>query len=251
MPDGGTLTLETTNADLDDMYARNHLSAAPGSYAMLAVSDTGAGMDAETLSHIFEPFYTTKAVGRGTGLGLSSAYGVIKQSGGNVWVYSELGKGTTFKVYLPRAEGVVTGGPADSNDLLATGSETILIAEDEPVVRDLILTTLRRYGYAVLAASDGREAMSILDGDGAGIDLLVSDVVMPNVGGLELLELARSKRPGLPVILISGYSEKLLPAGSVASDVILLEKPFTARQLTDAIRRALAGAASPVVRPRS
>ena len=145
----------------------------------------------------------------------------------------------------------MTNSPADSNDLLATGSETILIAEDEPVVRDLILTTLRRYGYAVLAASDGREAMSILDGDGAGIDLLVSDVVMPNVGGLELLELARSKRPGLPVILISGYSEKLLPAGSVASDVMLLEKPFTARQLTDAIRRALAGAESPVVRPRS
>ena len=239
MPGGGTLTIETANVELDEMYGQNHVSVQPGEYAVLSVHDTGEGMDADTLAHIFEPFYTTKGIGRGTGLGLSSAYGVVKQSGGNIWAYSEPGRGTMFKVYLPRAQGSVVHRESEPTHIRAVGTGTIVVAEDEAVVRDLILTTLERHGYRVLAATDGREAMELIETRGPEIDLLVSDVVMPRVGGLELVQLARARHPDLPAILISGYSERLLPAGSLAENVVLLEKPFTARRLTDAIQEAL------------
>ena len=239
MPDGGTLTIETANVEVDDMYAGKQLSVAPGSYAMLSVTDTGSGMDSDTLSHIFEPFFTTKEVGRGTGLGLSSAHGVIEQLGGDIWVYSIPGQGTTFRLYLPRAAGVVADRRAVARPARAVGFGTIVIAEDEPVVRDLILTTLRRHGYEAMAAADGRRAMDLIERSGDGIDLLVSDVVMPHVGGLELIDLARARRPGLPIILMSGYSEQVLQSGTVHEGVILLSKPFTAQRLMEAVGEAL------------
>jgi two-component system cell cycle sensor histidine kinase/response regulator CckA len=240
MPDGGTLTIETVNVSGDAALAQSKGSTTPGPSAMLSVADTGTGMDEETLGHIFEPFFTTKGIGRGTGLGLSSVSGVIEQSGGTVSVDSEPGRGTTFKLYLPRAEGAVIDRNAPQPPVQSAGSGTIVVAEDEPVVRDLILTTLRRSGYEALAAADGRRAMELIERDGDRIDLLVSDVVMPHVGGLELVDLVRARRPALPIILISGYSEKLLPADSVREGVIRLAKPFTAQRLTEVVREALA-----------
>jgi DNA-binding NtrC family response regulator len=165
---------------------------------------------------------------------------VIEQLGGDIWVYSIPGQGTTFRLYLPRAEGVVADRRAVPRPARAVGSGTIAVAEDEPVVRDLILTTLRRYGYVALAAADGRKAMDLIEREGDGIDLLVSDVVMPHVGGLELVDLARARRPGLPIILMSGYSEQVLESGSVREGVILLSKPFTAQRLVEAVGEALA-----------
>jgi two-component system, cell cycle sensor histidine kinase and response regulator CckA len=242
MPDGGTLTIKTANLDLDATGARQSPTIPAGPYAIVSVSDTGTGIDPATLSHIFEPFFTTKDFGGGTGLGLSSAHGVIEQSGGRILVDSEAGRGTTFRVYLPRATGAVVERTAAPVALRAPGTGTILVAEDEPVVRDLILTTLRRAGYTVLTAADGRRAMELIDADGDGIDLLVSDVVMPHIGGLELADLVRVRRPGLPIILISGYSEDLLSADRGREGVTVLAKPFTAQRLTELVGDTLARA---------
>ena len=242
MPDGGTLTIETANRDLDETDARQPPTVPSGPYAMVSVTDTGTGMDPAIVSHIFEPFFTTKEFGGGTGLGLSSAHGVIEQSGGRILVDSEPGRGTTFRVYLPRATGAVVEKTAAPVALRAPGTGTILVAEDEPVVRDLILTTLRRAGYTVLTAADGRKAMELIDADRDRIDLLVSDVVMPHIGGLELAELVRASRPALPIILISGYSEDLLSADSGREGVTVLAKPFTAQRLTELVGDTLARA---------
>jgi CheY-like chemotaxis protein len=209
-----------------------------GPHAVIAVSDTGIGMDDETLSHIWEPFFTTKGVGQGTGLGLSSVYGVVKQSNGNIWVYSEPGRGTTFKVYLPRAASTESATAPGVADTPQPGQGTILVAEDEAVVRDLLVVMLQQQGYRVLTTIDGQEALEILQLRGAEIDLIISDVVMPNVGGLEFVERAAEIKPGLPAVLISGYTANALPKGQ-AQNAIYLEKPFTARQLGDVIHRAL------------
>ena len=205
---------------------------------MLAVSDTGSGMDAETQQRIFEPFFTTKEAGKGTGLGLSSVYGIVKQCGGDIWVYSEPGKGTTFKIYLPAAEGVAPSRPLSEPAGRLVGTERVLVAEDERVVRDLLVTTLTLHGYEVLQAADGEEALEVLGADPA-IRVLVSDVVMPRLSGIELLERARRMRPGLAAVLISGYSEKLLAPDQVPAAIVILEKPFTTRRITEAIREAI------------
>jgi signal transduction histidine kinase/CheY-like chemotaxis protein len=239
MPDGGTLTIQTANVELDELYAQQHVAVEPGPYAMVSVSDTGQGMDAETQARIFEPFFTTKEVGRGTGLGLSTVYGVIRQSGGTVWVYSEPGAGATFKIYLPRARGNAAERLAEAVVTPSTGTETILVAEDEPVVRELILVTLERHGYRAVTAADGSEALAILEREPASFDLLVSDVVMPHMGGLELVKRARRLRPKLRAILVSGYSGRLLPPDSLEQDIVLLEKPFTGRHLARAVRTVL------------
>jgi signal transduction histidine kinase/ActR/RegA family two-component response regulator len=240
MESGGTLTIETANVELDNEYAHKHAEVVPGPYAMVAVSDTGLGMDAATLDHIFEPFFTTKAVGHGTGLGLASVYGTVRQSGGHIWVYSEPSHGTTFKVYLPRTE---VAGPAERAGPAAVeprlGRELILVAEDEAFVREMIVAALEHRGYTVIAVSSGQDALDIIDRRGPEIGVLLTDVVMPGIGGLELLEGARRKRPDLRAIFMSGYTALTIDGRQIPGDVMLLEKPFTLASLDGALRELL------------
>ncbi len=242
MDDGGTLTLETSNVDLDHGYARTHPEVRPGQYAMVAVSDTGAGMDEATQAHIFEPFFTTKGLGKGTGLGLASVYGTVRQSGGHIWVYSEVGQGTTFKVYLPRAEGVgATDEPVAARIEPRAGSELVLVAEDEESVRTMVVQALERRGYTVLAVDTGEAALEAIETHGAEIGVLLSDVVMPGISGLELFERARAMRPDLRAIFMSGYTALQMDHRQLPSDVLFLEKPFTLGGLDEAIREVLGG----------
>jgi PAS domain S-box-containing protein len=240
MVGGGTLTIESANVELDDEYRRSHISVVPGQYVMLAVTDTGAGMDPETLNHVFEPFFTTKGVGQGTGLGLATVYGIVNQTGGHVWVYSEVDRGTTFKIYLPR-----TVGEAESVQIpnarspVDRGTERILVVEDEEAVRDLILTVLRRQGYEVLSAVNGEAALEVLSEAAGEVDILLTDVVMPGMGGPQLVEEVLRLRPGLPIIYISGYTANSLSPRGLGDDVQLLEKPFTPNGLATAVRSAL------------
>jgi two-component system cell cycle sensor histidine kinase/response regulator CckA len=208
MPDGGTLTIETMNVAVDEQHATAKAlePVAPGRYAALIVTDTGAGMDRETLGHIFEPFFTTKGVGEGTGLGLATVYGIVKQSGGFVSVHSEPGHGTSFRIYLPLAgvtgEAERTSTPSDSGG----GTESVLVAEDEPAVRAILARLLREYGYTVLEARDGFHALELAEGAPAPPDLVIADVVMPGMGGKQLAEALEARWPGLPVLFISGYT---------------------------------------------
>jgi PAS domain S-box-containing protein len=245
MPNGGKLTIETHNVEFTGDYAARHIEAVPGSYVMIAISDTGSGMNEETRSHIFEPFFTTKEFGKGTGLGLSMVYGIVKQNGGFIWVYSEPDRGTTFKIYLPR---FVEDDDADSmnadSPTLRGGSETLLLVEDETSVRDLAARALREYGYTVLEASNGELALRMLD-DGAGdeIELLVTDVVMPVMGGCDLAEHLAVTRPDLRVLYLSGYTDKaIVHHGVLDEGTLFLEKPFTAEGLVRKVRGVLDGA---------
>ncbi len=241
MPQGGTLTFETSNAELDEEYVRRHVAGLPGLYVMLAVSDTGTGIDEPTRSHIFEPFFTTKAEGEGTGLGLATVYGIVKQSGGLIWVYSEPGSGATFKIYLPRVDAAPQGeAPSPSSEVMARGSETVLIVEDQEPLRDMIEEVLTAQGYTVLSAADGPQALDLAKGHPGAIDLLLSDVVMPGMGGRVLVERLSATRPGLRVLYMSGYTNGAISdRGLLAEGVILIEKPFTGSQLAVAVRRAL------------
>jgi CheY-like chemotaxis protein len=245
MPVGGQLTLETANVELDANYARDHVSVKPGPYVMLAVSDTGVGMDAETQAHIFEPFYTTKGSSRGTGLGLSTVYGIVKQSGGYIWVYSEPGKGTTFKVYLPRVEGPVDTPVAKPEVAARKGNETILVVEDETAVRELARTILAAQGYSVLVAESAVEAEKIAAAGSRKIHLLLTDVVMPGVSGRELARRITSSNSGMQVLFMSGYTDNVIAHGGVLeAGVAFLQKPFTPRALTDKVRELLDRAVS-------
>jgi PAS domain S-box-containing protein len=241
MPQGGKLTIETANVELDEMYAHWHAEAKPGSYVMLAVSDTGCGMDAATKAHLFEPFFTTKAQGQGTGLGLATVYGIVKQSGGDIWVYSEPGQGATFKVYLPRIEEAV--GPLQPNSAgteLPQGWETILLVEDEEGVRELIRTLLQSSGYTVLAAANGGEALLICEKYFGPIHLLITDVVMPHMSGPELVERLALLRPGLQALYMSGYSdEAIINHGMFERSLVFLQKPFTQADLKCRVRKIL------------
>jgi len=248
MPRGGRLTIETADVDLDEAYAREHAGAAPGPYVMLAVSDTGIGMDAETRSHIFEPFFTTKEQGKGTGLGLATVYGIVKQSGGYVWVYSEPGRGATFKIYLPRVE-----APADAvaavtpEPPVAGGRETVLLAEDDPSVRAIVADVLTQKGYRVLRANDGQAALEMARAQAGAIHLLVTDIVMPGMTGRELAEALRAERPGVRVLYMSGYTDDaVVRHGVLEEGVPYLQKPFAPRTLASKVREVLdrAGAAS-------
>jgi two-component system cell cycle sensor histidine kinase/response regulator CckA len=241
MPQGGKLTIEMANADLDVQYTRQHLAVPPGSYVMLAVSDTGCGMDAETQSHLFEPFFTTKDAGKGTGLGLSTVYGIITQSGGTIWVYSELGQGTTFKIYLPRVE-----AEADRVDLYSpvadtlTESATILLVEDESMVRTLVWRILDQHGYTVLEAPRGADAIAIAEQHDGPIHVLLTDVVMPEMSGHALAEQLAALRPGIQVIYISGYTDgAIVRHGVLAADAIFLQKPFTPNDLVRKVCQVL------------
>ena len=241
MRKGGKVTIETANVDLDDRYVRRHEVVKPGEYVLLAISDTGMGMDEEMKSHLFEPFYTTKEKGKGTGLGLSTVYGIVKQSGGYIWVYSEVGKGATFKVYFPRFESADVEtkkeGPSDS---VPRGLETVLVVEDEEVVRELVRSILEGNGYTVLAASNGIEAQNVGRSHPAPIHLIVMDVVMPKMGGREAAESLAPHLPGVKVLYMSGYTdEAIVHHGVLEPGIPFLEKPFTPEALLRKVRQVL------------
>ncbi len=242
MPDGGSITIETGTVELDEAFVRTHGGAWPGPHVMLAVSDTGCGMDPETLSKAFEPFFTTKEMGKGTGLGLSTVYGIVKQSGGCIYVYSELGHGTTIKIYLPR----VTGETAKEEKLKAEfedrlhGQETILLAEDEETLRNLASSILEGYGYTVLSAGNGEEALQLLNDSTRVPHLLVTDVVMPKMGGKELSDRIKAIHPGTRVLFMSGYTDNaIVDQGVLKAGVLYLPKPFTPKGLARKVREVL------------
>jgi two-component system cell cycle sensor histidine kinase/response regulator CckA len=241
MPSGGRLLIETSNAELDRSYANARPVVTPGQYILLAVSDTGTGMDQETQARIFEPFFTTKEQGKGTGLGLSTVYGVVKQSGGFVWVYSELGKGTSFKIYLPRVDQPIDAtGATVSYAEAPRGTETVLLAEDEADVRELAREFLVAAGYTVIEARNGQEALKLAAERAEEIDLLVSDLVMPGMTGQQLAALLQQQDSSLRVIFMSGYSEHAAAeAAQAGSSVRILTKPFNRMALLRTIREVL------------
>jgi PAS domain S-box-containing protein len=244
MPAGGKLTIETANVEMDEAYARSHIGVKPGPYAMLAISDTGSGMTPEVKGRVFEPFFTTKEKGRGTGLGLSTVYGIIKQSQGNIWVYSEPGRGTTFKIYLPRVEEEVSFlHKRRESEFPKPGNETILLVEDEPSLRNLAAQILREQGYHVLEASDGEEALRLTeDLPENKIHLVLTDVVMPQMGGKELAERIKALRPEVKVLFTSGYTgDTIAHHGILEPDIAFLQKPFSPVTLARKVREALDG----------
>jgi two-component system cell cycle sensor histidine kinase/response regulator CckA len=241
MPQGGRLTIETANIVLDAEYASEHIDITPGRYILLTIGDTGVGMDAAVQEHLFEPFFTTKGPGKGTGLGLATCYGIIKQHGGYIRAYSELGRGTLMKVYLPRVDAPIEPLPIIAARSNPRGDETILLVEDEPAVRDLAARVLRSQGYTVLEAGDGTEALRLITQQpGTHIDLLVTDVVMPQMGGGELAKRLSALRAGIKVLFTSGYTEDaMLHAGQLATGTHFLHKPFSPAVLAQKVRSIL------------
>jgi PAS domain S-box-containing protein len=239
MPDQGRLTIETMNVVLDQAYAvgKSVDSLRPGEYAALVVSDTGHGMDRATLARVFEPFFTTKGVGQGTGLGLSTVYGIVKQSGGFIWVYSETGLGTTFKVYFPAVAATPDAGDVRSPVPTARGKETVLVAEDEPMVRAIMARTLRDCGYEVLETPDGRAALDILEARGGQVSLIVADVVMPDMGGREMAARLGERWPDVPVLFTSGYTGMdVVRRGLLDEGQEFLQKPLAPEALARKVR---------------
>jgi two-component system cell cycle sensor histidine kinase/response regulator CckA len=241
MPAGGRLAIETADVVLDTDYARRHVAVTPGRYVMLAVSDNGCGMDAATQARIFEPFFTTKEKGKGTGLGLSMVYGIVKQSGGHIQVYSEPGRGTSFRIYLPRTEGVVEAvEPERAQEPLHPGSETILLVEDEAGVRNLAKAVLQTQGYTVLDAAQGDAALRLVGQHEGLIHLMVTDMVMPEMSGRELAERLKPLRPNMKVLVMSGYTDKaMLHHGELDPGMAFLQKPFTPQTLASKVREVL------------
>jgi PAS domain S-box-containing protein len=242
MPAGGRITIETGVAELGEEYAQTHLDVKPGRYACISVTDTGCGMAQTTQSHIFEPFFTTKEVGKGTGLGLATIYGIVKQNNGSIWVYSEPGKGSTFKIYLPAVYEQPQAGPSVVGTVLERGDETILLVEDEGGLRDMARELLEGQGYTVLAAADPNEAIRICSGHPGSIDLLLTDVVLPTSSGQELARSVLALRKQVPVLFTSGYpAETIVSRGVVEPGAEFLEKPFTPGALASKVRQVLDG----------
>jgi signal transduction histidine kinase/ActR/RegA family two-component response regulator len=245
MPGGGKLILETANAEVDQTYAGPNVDLKPGSYVVLAVSDTGMGMAPEIQTHLFEPFFTTKGPGKGTGLGLATAYGIVKQSGGAISVYSEPGRGTTVKIYLPSAEGHAADATEQAPAEAMRGSETILVLEDEARVRKLVCEVLAGRGYRVLEAVRGEEAIRMAAEHPGGIELLLTDVVMPEMSGPQVLEQMRAGHPHMKVLFMSGYTdEAMVHHGIPDSGAPFLQKPFLPEALARKVREVLASSAS-------
>jgi two-component system, cell cycle sensor histidine kinase and response regulator CckA len=240
MPDGGTLTIETATVQVDESYVQRHSIVPIGDYVLLTVTDSGQGIAPEHLPHIFEPFYTTKEAGKGTGLGLATVYGIVKQNGGFVWVYSEPGLGTTFKIYLPRVHSETSElRIAEPVERSHRGCETLLLVEDEASVRQASLHFLTRSGYTVLEANDGAEALRVSRQHGGPIHLMITDVVMPKMGGPKLAELLADERPDMKVLFVSGYAENnVLPQGKI-DHTRFLQKPFSLKTLARKVREVL------------
>jgi signal transduction histidine kinase len=241
MPNGGLLTLETANVDLDDAYTERHAGMWPGPYVRLSVTDSGMGMDAETKARLFEPFFTTKEHGRGTGLGLATVYGIVKQSGGSIWVYSEPGSGTSFKIYLPRvASQVDAPSLAPKPVARAAGNETVLVVEDDEGVRRFTTRVLEAAGYRVLVAGNGHEALSLAQHARDRVNLLITDVIMPHMNGRRLAERLAERWPALQVIYVSGYTDAtIVRHGMLDPGTYFVAKPFSAVELTNKVREVL------------
>lgn len=244
MPNGGKLTIETTNVTLNEAYTRRHVEVKPGPYVMIAVSDTGTGMSSEVQSRLFEPFFTTKEAGKGTGLGLATCYGIIKQHGGNIWVYSEVNRGTTFRIYLPAV--TETSAPSLATQAVAEmplqGNETILLVEDDYTVRQFTVRVLNMFGYSVLEASDGVEALQLATEYTGIIHLLLTDVVMPKMSGNVLAQRLQTTHPQTRVLYMSGYTANaIVHNGVLDPDINFLPKPVSPEQLARKIREVLKG----------
>ncbi len=240
MPQGGRITIETRTVDLDEGYARVHPDVQAGKHVLIAVTDTGTGMPPEVLVRLFEPFFTTKEPGKGTGLGLATVYGIVKQSGGHVEAYSEVGVGSTFKVYLPMVEEQVKPNSGSNRAQALGGTESVLLVEDQVDVRRLAQRTLRAHGYSVLEAADGQEALGLVEWDRPRVDILVTDVVMPGMSGPRLAEALRHHYPGLKVLYVSGYTDDaVVRHGLLAQEVAFLQKPYTLLALAHQVRAVL------------
>jgi two-component system cell cycle sensor histidine kinase/response regulator CckA len=242
MPTGGKITIETSNVELDEAYAAEHPSTRAGPHVMLAVTDTGCGMDEKTKAHIFEPFFTTKQPGKGTGLGLSTVYGIVKQSGGSVWVYSEPEIGTTFKIYLPRVDEATEAGPRiDKVERDDRGSHTILIVEDDAALLQVTHRSLEEVGYAILVGQSPAEAIHISESYAGPIHLMVTDAIMPKFTGPQLASHLFSRRPEMKVLYVSGYTDNaIVQHGVLEPGLAFLQKPFSPRTLTRKVGDVLA-----------
>jgi CheY-like chemotaxis protein len=242
MPTGGRLTIETSDIELDGDTARAHVEASPGPYVLLAVTDTGVGMDEATRALVFEPFFTTKGPGKGTGMGLATVYGIIKQSGGFIYVYSEPGQGATFRVYIPRSDASVAMARVTPDDVVpvAAGGETLLLVEDDPAVRSFVTRTLSAHDYRILGAATGAAAVAIASRTRGPIDLLVTDIVMPSVNGIELAAKLTAARPALRILFMSGFArDHTGHPDPVPEGAPFLPKPFSTAALLRAVRRSL------------
>jgi len=241
MPKGGRLSIEASNTDLDESYKQEHHQVVPGQYVVIAVEDSGCGMDRKTQARIFDPFFTTKELGKGTGLGLATVYGIVKQSGGYIWVYSEIGRGTSFKIYLPRVEpSGQTPAPKESDKSSVHGSETILLAEDSDSLREMARDYLESIGYNIIEAASGKEALERARDFAGPIHLLLTDVVMAEMGGPELAEQLLALRPGVKVIFASGYTNDAIARNGVLDTaVVFIQKPYRPKALAQKIREVL------------
>jgi two-component system, cell cycle sensor histidine kinase and response regulator CckA len=246
MPDGGTLVVETQNVTLDEAYAQVHNGVRPGPYVLLAVTDTGIGMDASTIHKIFEPFFTTKEVGRGTGLGLATVYAIVKQLGGHIWVYSEPGHGAAFKIYLPSDLAAASADESPARPAPATRAGTVLLVEDDDAVRRATRRLLERIGFSVLEASDGEAGLSVASNYGGEIDVVVTDIMMPRMNGGDFARALALTHPDLRVVFTSGYTDDaVLRRGLVSTSHAFVQKPFTSEQLARAIAGLLDRPAEP------